>query len=136
MNNPLIDVEIYMNSFKSTITDIYQTGKSGVAEEYDIQDLDRFLEILFEDVELVATSNFYDNGDPVLSESQYVDSLGKSIAQYHIDSLMEKGLVESVFDEETMESKFRLTDDGRDIAKKYSKDSDSPNINYYEFSKS
>ena len=116
MNNPLIDVEIYLNTFKSTITDLLKDDHDTVADDYGIEDIDRFLDIFFEDAEIVATSNFYENGDPILSESQYIDTLGKSIAQYHIDSLMENGLIESTFDESDMESKFRLTDTGQVIA--------------------
>ena len=113
MNNPLIDVEIYLYSFKEILTTMY--SEKEFLEEYGIEDSDKMIELALDEVRLFATDNFNQNGDPTLTEIQYLKALNAAITSYHLESLQDKGLIESVFDETDSEIKYRLTEFGTEI---------------------
>jgi hypothetical protein len=64
------------------------------------------------EIEIASLESFNKTKNPILSELEFVSCLLKAVTQYHLDSLKEGGLLESIIDCEDGEIKYRLTDAG------------------------
>jgi len=76
--------------------------------EYGIEDFKLLLESLEYELTIESLENFNISKDPLLSITQIERCLNTAIAQYYINNLKEKGLVESVFSDGQI--KYRVTE--------------------------
>jgi hypothetical protein len=76
--------------------------------EYGIEDFKLLLESIEYELTIESLENFNISKDPLLSITQIERCLNTAIAQYYINNLKEKGLVESVFSDGQI--KYRVTE--------------------------
>jgi hypothetical protein len=108
-----IDLLIYLQKFSDAINEFISEDKS-IYTDMGIDDIDLFLNLLNSEIALIAEQNLIEHDDPTLSEPQYKECHGIAIAQYHLQNLEKLKLIESQFDIDSMETKYKLTELGKD----------------------
>lgn len=109
-----VDVVIYLAKLNDSICEILDS--ENFLSEADIVDTKKFHDIWFNEIEFQVQQNYIEHSDPMLTDIQFEKCLTNSIALYHLDNLQAKGFVESIFDIDCMETKYRLTTLGKSIA--------------------
>ena len=79
---------------------------------FDIMDRNKFESILSDLMLATALDNYANYGYPHLTYEQFECDMQLAVTDYHLESLQEKGLVESFIDPEDMELKYKATDKG------------------------
>lgn len=110
-----IDTVIYMSQLQPVIEPMIQD----LVEEYDIDDIDKFKELLNEELEFICAENVLQYQSPTLDESQFMSVLSRCIATYYLDQLSEGGFITKQYDPELNDTVFSLTDKGEERAKQY-----------------
>jgi hypothetical protein len=105
-----IDVTTYHQSLVEDLTsgeDYYK-----LLYNFDIIDRNKF-ESIFADITLAtALENYSNHGYPHLTYDQFEADMQLAVTDYHLESLQEKGLIESFIDPEDMELKYKTTNKG------------------------
>lgn len=109
MNLP-VDVTIYVQNMKNQILS-YEDYFEMLAD-FGIQDRNKFESLLEEHLTAFSLDAFQANGYPEIEYHQFDDCMGHAVVDYHLESLQEKGLIESVITDD-MEIGYRATDAAR-----------------------
>ena len=107
MNIP-VDIKIYVSSLVNDITngdDYFE-----FLYEFDVQDSNKFKTLFADNVTSMALDNFEKFGEPQLNYEQFHECMEYAVADYHLECLQEKGMIESYVDESTMELLYKATD--------------------------
>jgi hypothetical protein len=96
-------------------------GLLELAEEQQITDFDYFFNLFIDQAELCALDNFNETQEPELYEDQFDSSIKMAITEYTLNQLYEKGLVEPVLMDSSMDLGYQLTTSGKSISNAISK---------------
>ena len=108
MNLP-VDVTIYVQSMKNQILSYEDYFE--MLDDYGIQDRNKFESLLEDHLTAFSLDSFQTNGTPEIEYYQFDDCMGYAVVDYHLESLQEKGLIESVITDD-MQIGYRKTDAG------------------------
>jgi hypothetical protein len=106
MKNYPIDVQIYVSNLMNVIEEILPQ----LCIDEEIEDVDQFKTILEENILISATENMIDFDEPMFDEEQINKLIMSSIVKYHLDNMLEKGLLKAEVDIETGENVYSLAD--------------------------
>ena len=106
MKNYPIDVQIYVSNLMNVIEEILHQ----LCIDEEIEDVDQFKTILEENILISATENMIDFDEPMFDEEQINKLIMSSIVKYHLDNMLEKGLLKAEVDIETGENVYSLAD--------------------------
>jgi len=104
MKNYPIDVQIYV----SNIMNALETLVPGICLEEEINDESKFVELLEESIIIKATENMIEFDEPILDEGQINNILTECVVRYHLDEMVELGLIKANLDVETGENVYSL----------------------------
>jgi hypothetical protein len=82
-----------------------------VQNEDDIQDIDKFRELFLYELEIKILDAYDKHKSPVLTEEEFLDAAKLAIIGCHLESLKDKGLIQSEFDLESGEIVYSLNKD-------------------------
>jgi hypothetical protein len=109
MNNYPIDAQIYV----SKMMDFFETVSPQLCLDEEIENEVKFLEMIEEGVMFKAIENIIDHDEPMLDEEQIEDIIRECVVKYHLDSMIESGLIIANVDVETGENVYSLTSKGK-----------------------
>lgn len=111
-----IDVILYRQNFLNALSN------DGILEDYKnelgIDNLNKFSSLIEEELEFVCAENVIEKGYPTLDEEQFSEMMGRCIASYYLDELVNKGLLQKDYDVEVNDNVFRLTEKGLEEAER------------------
>lgn len=93
-----VDVTIYAQNMKNHIL-AYENYFEMLAD-YGICDRNKFETLLEEHLTTFALNMYESTGCPDMTFDQFDDCMGYAVVDYHLDSLQEQGLIESVITED------------------------------------
>lgn len=108
-----VDSLIYLERLKESINEI--CDDQSVVDTMEIYNVDVFQDILISEIEYYIESNVIERQDPTLDLEQFEKCFTSAVALYHLSNLEKRGIVESIFDIDCMETKYRLTPLGKSI---------------------
>jgi len=109
MSNYPIDAQIYV----SKMMEFFETVTPQLCLEEEIENEGKFLEMIEEGVMFKATENIIDHDEPMLDEQQMEEIIRECIIKYHLDIMIESGLLLANVDIETGENVYMLTSKGK-----------------------
>ena len=104
MKNYPIDVQTYVFMFTETLS---KDDSFIELCEYSDVEVIKFLEYVKDGLLLKSTENLIDLNSPTLSIEQYDRLLNECVIKYHLDEMVEQGILESNFDIETGEMLYK-----------------------------
>lgn len=109
MSNYPIDAQIYV----SKMMDFFETVSPQLCLDEEIENEQKFLEMIEEGVMYKAVENIIDHDEPMLDEGQIEEIIKECIVKYHLDAMIESGLLKANVDIETGENVYSLTSKGK-----------------------
>ena len=104
-----IDREIYVNNLMESI------DFDGMAKEFEVTDVDKFCDLLRDEVMVVAETNEIEHDEMKLDMEQFSKTIMNVVTQYHIEEMMEKGLIKADVDVESGKNMYSLTEKGLEL---------------------
>lgn len=106
LNKTNVDVQIYLHKLMEGIN---QVGLiEAIKEEWEIEDEEKYREMLEESLSLQASLNFEENGDPIIAQNQLEDALVRCAIEYTVEDLTEKGILEKNLEEGGTENVYSI----------------------------
>ena len=109
MSNYPIDAQIYV----SKMMDFFETVSPQLCLDEEIENEEKFLEMIEEGVMFKAVENIIDHDEPMLDDEQMEEIIRECIIKYHLDAMIESGLLKANVDVETGENVYSLTSKGK-----------------------
>ena len=109
MSNYPIDAQIYV----SKMMDFFETVSPQLCLDEEIENEQKFLEMIEEGVMYKAVENIIDHDEPMLDDEQMEEIIKECIVRYHLDAMIESGLLKADVDVETGENVYSLTSKGK-----------------------
>lgn len=109
-----VDGIIYFERMKETVREILDDEV--FLSSMEIKNISKFYDLLLHEIEYYIQDNIIEHNDPILLDTQMEKCFTNAITLYHLSNLEQRGLIESMFDIDDMETKYRLTTLGKSIA--------------------
>ena len=109
MNNYPVDAQIYVSKMMS----FFETVAPQLCLDEEIENEQKFLEMIEEGVMFKAIENVIDHDEPMLDEEQIEGIIRECVVKYHLDNMIELGLIYANVDVETGENVYLLTHKGK-----------------------
>jgi hypothetical protein len=112
INKTNVDVLIYINKLMEGMNQMGIIESS--CEEWGIEKMD-LRDSLTENFSIQASMNFEENGDPIISESQFEEIFHRSLVECTIESMVDEGVLVKNLDEDLSQNVYSVNPERKDL---------------------
>lgn len=105
-------LEIVNMYLKDTMNFLEENGFfEDISNENEVDNIEKFKELFVHELEIKILNAYDERNLPDLTEDEFLDTTKLSIVEYHLESLKDKGLIQSELDLESGEMVYSLNKD-------------------------
>jgi hypothetical protein len=112
INKTNVDVLIYINKLMEGMNQMGIIESS--CEEWGIEKMD-LRDSLTENFSIQASMNFEENGDPIISESQFEEIFHRSLVECTIESMVDEGVLVKDLDGDLSQNVYSVNPERKDL---------------------